>query len=207
MKDEEEFVPIRELQKIIKLKYVAAKNFGKNSGIKTLTTPSGQTLYSKKDLLTYINPNLSVEEINAKISRKNIVYCRVSSKKQEDDLQRQMELAKSEYPNYTIISDIGSGINWKRKGLKTILELSMQGHLESVIVYHKDRLARFAVELIEYIFTVNGTKLIIVNNEAEKSTEQELADDLLSIVHIYSCRKMGKRRYTKREQNDKSEDD
>lgn len=207
MKDEEEFVPIRELQKIIKLKYVAAKNFGKNSGIKTLTTPSGQTLYSKKDLLKYINPNLSVEEINAKISRKNIVYCRVSSKKQEDDLQRQLELARFEYPNHTIISDIGSGINWKRKGLKTILELSMQGHLESVIVYHKDRLARFAVELIEYIFTVNGTKLIIVNNEAEKSTEQELAEDLLSIVHIYSCRKMGKRRYTKREQNDKSEDD
>lgn len=202
----DEYVPIRELCKSIKLKYRAAKRFAKEGNIKSINTPSGQTLYSKQSIQQYINDNSNFKIQPEKIQKHNIVYCRVSSVKQENDLQRQVELAKQLYPNYTIISDVASGINWKRKGLKTILEYSMQGILESVVIFHKDRLARFAFELIEFIIKSNGGKLIIINNDNEKSNEQELAEDLLSIVHIYSCRQMGKRRYSKKSNDIKNKE-
>lgn len=205
MSNVDEYIPMRELRKIIKLEYRAAKRFGENSGIKTINTPSGQTLYSKQDLIKYVDPSRNIQEVTESKPKKNYVYCRVSSKKQENDLQRQLELARTEYPNHTIVSDIGSGINWKRKNLKTILEQSMQGNVESVTVFHRDRLARFAFELIEFIFNANNTKLIVIDKDDSKSSEQELTEDLLSIVHIYSCKQMGKRRYTKKSNDVKSE--
>ena len=99
-----------------------------------------------------------------------------------------------------IIQDIGSGINWKRSGLKTILELAMQKKLETVVVAHRDRLCRFAFELIQWILEKNEVKLVVLN-ESICSTEQELAEDLLSIIHVFSCKQMGKRRYKKEDNN------
>lgn len=195
---DDEYIPIRELCKIIKFKYRSAKKFAKESNIKFITTPSGQTLYSKKSIHKYINDNVNIPIAPEKIQKYNIVYCRVSSTKQENDLQRQVELARQLYPNHTIISDVASGINWKRKGLKTILEYAMSGVLESVTIFHRDRLARFAYELIEFIIKSNGAKLYVINEDKEKSYESELTEDLLSIIHIYSCRQMGKRRYSKK---------
>jgi len=130
----------------------------------------------------------------------------VSSNKQRDDLERQSKYLRDKYPTYTIISDIGSGINYNREGLKKILELSMSNKLSEVVVAHKDRLARFGFELIEYIFKFNGTKLTIdnQNNEKPKSDSEELSDDLLSIIHVFSCRQMGKRRYNNKNKKDKN---
>lgn len=73
----------------------------------------------------------------------------------------------------------------------------MSGELKELVVAHKDRLSRFGYELVEWIITSNGGKITILDEEIHKSTEQELAEDLLSIVHIYSCKQMGKRRYNK----------
>ncbi len=147
------------------------------------------------------------EKVNDKI-----IYCRISSKKQSDDLERQIEYCRSKFPDHELLSDIASGINFKRKNLQAILERAMQGNLKEVVVAHKDRLCRFGFDLIESIFKLTNTKLIVLNqdNECTKpSTEQELAEDLLSIVHIYSCRQMGKRRYiqkTDENKKDKAED-
>ncbi len=196
----ESFIPIREVCKILGLKYISARNFAKNAKIKTLNTPAGQTLYSKQSLLTYIDNNTFSQEItqNKKDTTKcDIFYCRVSSKKQDADLQRQVNLARVRFPSHEIITDIGSGINWKRPGLKSILERAMQGNINSVTIFHKDRLARFAFDLIRFIFETNAVELIVLDQTDDKSTEQELAEDLLSIVHIYSSRAMGKRGYSK----------
>jgi predicted site-specific integrase-resolvase len=134
-------------------------------------------------------------------TRKKFAYCRVSSGKQADDLARQVEYIKSKYPRHEVITDIGSGLNYKRKGLWKILECSMRGEVEEVVVSYTDRLARFAHELIEKILQFNNTKLVVENRRENISSEQELSEDLLAIVHVFSCRINGKRRYNKTKQS------
>ena len=123
-------------------------------------------------------------------------YCRVSSNKQSDDLQRQQQAISKLYPNHVILSDIGSGINFKRKNFNSILEDTINGKVEELIIAHRDRLSRFNFELLETIFKMCNTKLIVLDKDDHKSSESELAEDLLSIVHVFSCREMGKRRYS-----------
>ena len=158
-------------------------------------TPAGHRRINKHCLESLIfSPVGSKEE--PKSNKKNFIYTRVSSRKQLDDLTRQIEyLKKPQYASYSVIQDVGSGINFKREGLKKILQFAIQGSIGEVVVAHKDRLSRFAFDLIEYIITLGGGKITVVDNDTYHSTEQELAEDLLSIVHVYSCRQMGKRRY------------
>jgi predicted site-specific integrase-resolvase len=101
-----------------------------------------------------------------------------------------------------LVADIGSGINWKRKGFKTLLEQSMQRKISQIVVAHRDR---FAFELLESIFKINGVELLVLDEETHQSSQSELADDILSIIHIYSCRAMGKRRYDSKKNKDLSD--
>ena len=127
-----------------------------------------------------------------------ICYCRVSSKHQADDLTRQIEFMQNKYPNYEIIKDIGSGINFQRPGLLRIINRAIEGNVKEVVVAYKDRLCRFGFELLECVFTKCNVKLVVLNNELPKSAEQELSEDLLSIVHVFSCRSNGRRKYKAR---------
>lgn len=139
-------------------------------------------------------PNISKKE--------QICYCRVSSRNQKDDLERQVKSMQEQFPNAIIVKDIGSGINWKRKGLQSILQKTFNGKVEQIIIAHRDRLCRFAYELLEFIFELYKVKLVVLDSrEVEHSYQEELCDDILSIMQIYSCRKMGKRRY-KTERNE-----
>jgi predicted site-specific integrase-resolvase len=105
---------------------------------------------------------------------------------------------QKQFPNCTIVSDIGSGINWKRKGFISILEQSMQGNIKKIIIAHRDRLCRFAFEFVEWLFNKYGVELMVLNKEDKNTTKNELAEDLLSIIHIFSCRENGKRRYSRK---------
>ena len=160
-------------------------------------TPSGQRRFNLQSIQEFCTaPSARKEELP--IQKENFVYARVSSKKQMDDLSRQVEYIqqrKPEYASYTTISDIASGINFKRKGLQTILDSCIQGVIGEVIIAHRDRLSRFGFDLIKIIIEKAGGAITILDDEKNKSTEQELAEDLLSIIHIYSCRQMGKRSY------------
>jgi predicted site-specific integrase-resolvase len=98
------------------------------------------------------------------------------------------------YPQAEIITDIASGLNYKRKGLKTLLERAMSGDKLTVMVAHKDRLARFGVELIEWILQSSGSELMVLN-QSISNPQRELTEDLLAIIHIFSCRLYGQRRY------------
>ena len=100
--------------------------------------------------------------------------------------------------NHRLIKDIGSGLNYKRKGFKTILDLALGGNLQEVVVTYKDRLCRFGFELIESLVVKSGGKITVLDTDGNKSGEQELAEDLLSIIHVYSCKQMGKRSYSNR---------
>jgi predicted site-specific integrase-resolvase len=125
-----------------------------------------------------------------------ICYCRVSSHKQRDDLERQVEFLRNQYPTAEFVRDIGSGLNFKRKGLKTILERAMSGTHLTLVVAHRDRLARFEIDPIRQVLEQNSGKLVVLD-ETFLSPEQELSIDLLNIVHVFSARMHGLRSYKK----------
>ena len=130
--------------------------------------------------------------------RKKICYCRVSSSKQKEDLQRQIEYMTKKYPNYEIISDIGSGLNMNREGLKKIIDSGIKGEIEIVVVAYKDRLARFGYELIERIIKeYSNGEVKIENNEEEKTPMEELTTDIVSIMNVYVAKMNGLRKYKK----------
>ena len=131
---------------------------------------------------------------------KKIIYARVSSKKQSDNLDNQIKYLQSKYPTYELITDIGSGINFERKGFRKILEQLFSNNIQTVVVTSKDRLCRFGIELFEYIFQRFGARLeILDSNEYEpKSPNEELADDLLSIVTVFTAKHHSRRNYKKK---------
>ena len=187
----------------------ACKHFGIQSGtlrnwcdkgyIHFTKSPGGVRIFNREHLQEIFSGSDDSNASSPKTKHK-IVYCRVSSNGQKDDLQRQVDCLRDQYPNHAIIQDIGSGINFRRRGLQTILEYAMRGDLEEVVVAFKDRLCRFGFDLVQSVIEMSGGKLIVLDDENHKSSEQELAEDLLSIVHVFNCRQMGKRKYTKRSQ-------
>lgn len=123
-----------------------------------------------------------------------ICYCRVSSYKQKDDLIRQVSFMQERFPDAEIIKDIGSGLNFKRKGLNSILERAMRGTKLRLVVAHRDRLARFGFELIRFVVEANSGKLLVLSEDT-LSPDEELTKDLLNILHVFSCRMHGLRHY------------
>ena len=195
------FIPIRKATKISGLHPNTLRKYADNNKIQSYKSPAGQRMFHQLSLQKFCNPVIINNEIS-KDRKQNFIYTRVSSKKQQDDLLRQIQFLqnwKPEYTNFHVIKDIASGINFKRKGLQTILDACLQGTINELVIAHKDRLARFGFDIFKYIIEKAGGKITIINNETNegknKSSEQELAEDLLSIVHIYSCRQMGRRSY------------
>lgn len=192
-----EYISIDEASKITGLSIQTIRKLGDKKQIKCFKTPSGHRRFNKQDLEKFCDPD-SFNEKDSENTKINYIYTRVSSKKQLDDLSRQVEYIqkrKPEYSSYTTISDIASGINFKRKGLQTILDSCIQGVIGEVVIAHRDRLSRFGFDLVKIIIEKAGGTITILDDEKNKSSEQELAEDLLSIIHIYSCRQMGKRSY------------
>ena len=126
--------------------------------------------------------------------RTKVCYCRVSSTKQRDDLNRQIKQLSECFPDHKIIQGIGSGLNFKRKGFTTVLERVLSGDVSEVVVTHKDRLCRFGFDLVEWIVQKNGGRIVVLN-DTSASPQQELIADVLSILHVFSCRMHGLRKY------------
>lgn len=123
------------------------------------------------------------------------IYARVSSAKQKGDLERQVALLQSQFPNHVVVKDIGSGINFKRRGLITLLDNIFGGQVQEVVVAHRDRLSRFGFELFEFICNRFGVSLQVLSDPDIKEPIEELAKDLLSIVTVFTARYYGSRAY------------
>jgi predicted site-specific integrase-resolvase len=192
-----DYVSISEANIITGIHPQTLRKLGDQQKIKCYRTITGQRKFNRQCLEKMLNGIYYNDKIE-KDTTKNFIYCRVSSRKQMDDLSRQIEFVKSKHPGYTSyesISDVASGINFKRKGLSTILDACLQGNVGEIVVAHRDRLCRFGFDLLKLIVEKQGGKITVINDDIHKSTEQELSEDLLSIIHIYSCRQMGKRSY------------
>ena len=157
--------------------------------IKTIKTDGGHRRYIYDD------------KTDTKDTKVKFIYTRVSSAKQQPDLERQIKFLQKLYPDYKVISDIGSGLNFKRKGFNKLLEAILTGTVKEVVVAHKDRLCRFGFEIFENLCKHFSTTLTIVNNKDGKSQTDELAEDLLSIITVFTARFYGQRKYTRRGRN------
>ena len=130
-----------------------------------------------------------------------VVYCRVSSKGQKADLKRQLAAMQQ----WTLargmtvdewVEEVGGGMNFKRPLFLSLVDRIVRGEIKTLVVAHKDRLMRFGFDLLQHLCTENGCELIVVN-QPYLSPEKEMVDDLLAIVHTFSCRLYGMRKYQK----------
>ena len=168
------------------------RNWDKNGTLKPSHITSGGTRYYSQDQLNHFLGLKSKTNMDKKI----IGYCRVSSHKQKDDLERQIENVRAymyaKGYQFEIISDIGSGLNYNKKGLNQLIDMITNSEVDKIVVLYKDRLIRFGYELIENICEKYGTKIEVIDN-TEKTEEQELVEDLIQIVTVFSCRLQGKK--------------
>ena len=142
-------------------------------------------------------------KINEKSEEKRISigYARVSSHDQKEDLERQAKVLEKrcqEENDYEIIKDLGSGLNFKKKGLKKLIHLIINSRLDKIFITHKDRLLRFGSELIISIAKQFGTEVVILNQKV-KTFEEELSGDVLEIITVFSAKMYGKRSHKNKE--------
>ena len=168
---------------------------------------NGYRYYTKEQVEQFAEQFNTIKNKN----RINIGYCRVSTNKQKDDLSRQVEnvelYLKSLKTPYQIIKDIGSGINYNKKGLSELLELICKNKVDTVYVLYKDRLVRFGFEILQKVAELHNTQIVVLDNE-DKTKEQELVEDLMQIITVFSYRLHGKRAAkTKQLMKDLVEDD
>lgn len=184
------YYSINEFSKILGVSAQTLRNWDANGKLHPHhTSTNGYRYYSHEQLNQVMN-------IKPNLNRLTIGYCRVSSHKQKDDLERQIENVKTyliaKGQPFEIISDIGSGINYKKKGLKELIKLITQNKVEKVVILYKDRLLRFGFELVEYIASLYNCEIEIMDS-TEKSEQQELVEDLVQIITVFSCKLQGKR--------------
>lgn len=130
-----------------------------------------------------------------------ISYCRVSSRNQKDDLLSQQKAVAAFCTSAGIainesISEIGGGLNLKRKQFVRLMSMIEARAIHTLVVAHKDRLARFGMDWFEHYLEHHGCNLVVINNES-LSPESEMVQDLMAIIHCFSCRLYGLRRYKK----------
>ncbi len=154
-------------------------------------TQGGQRRYDVSSLPLYKKHTPSFNE------RPTIAYARVSSHDQKEDLQRQKQMLElfcsSHGWTFEIISDMGSGLNYSKKGLKLLLQRIIDGNVGRLVVTHKDRLLRFGSELIFAICEAKAIEVVLINQGDKPSFEEELASDVLEIITVFSAKLYGSR--------------
>lgn len=162
-------------------------------------TPTDRRFYTYDQYLDY-------KGLKNNSDRKIIIYTRVSTNNQKDDLLNQVNFLQNFINSKgiivdQIIQDVGSGLNYKRKKWNELLDEVMENKIDTIIVSNKDRFIRFGFEWFERFLGKFNTKILVVNNEL-LSPQEELVQDIISILHVFSCRIYGLRKYKKRIKGD-----
>lgn len=177
------YVKLREAVERTGLHPHTLRKYADAGAIPSIRTPAGQRLFDIDSFVGSQHPAYI------------IAYARVSSRKQQDDLERQVAYLKAKEPHAEVITDIASGLNFKRKGLKAILERCLQGDKLTLVVAHRDRLARFGFDLIEWLIQRNGGQIVVLSKSAHTRPTDELLQDLLAILSGFAARMHGLRKY------------
>jgi predicted site-specific integrase-resolvase len=187
---------LNEFAKLINRSVKTLQKWDRLGKLKAHRTATNRRYYTHDQYLEY----MGIVQKNA-LPKKIIVYSRVSSANQKDDMKSQRQaletfcaargLAVDEW-----FQDIGSGLNYKRKNFTKLMNLVETGEISTLIIAHKDRLVRFGFEWFQYFCEKPGTQIVVMNQET-LSPEPEMTQDLISIIHTFSCRLYGLRKYKK----------
>ncbi len=182
----------REAAKILGVHVSSLRRWENEGKLKAIRTPGGQRRFILEEI-----------EKAAGVPRavRTVCYGRVSTHSQQDDLQRQLEHLRQRYPEAEIISETGSGLNFRRKKFLSVLERIIDGDIQRLVVAHPDRLVRFGIELVKWLCEKFECNLVVLNDR-KLSPEQELVQDMLSIIHCFSSRLYGLRKYSKQVKED-----
>jgi putative resolvase len=184
----EDLVQIGEAAKIRGVSIDTLRRWEKSGKLKAEKTEGGHRRYRVADLLKVDNSSL----------RFTVIYGRVSTPDKKDDLARQIGVLelycqKQGCENVYTLKDVGSGLNYKKRGLLKLIDLLQRNEVERLIITDKDRLLRFGSELIFALCENNGTEVIILNKPINQEPEQELVEDVLAVITVMSARLYGKR--------------
>ena len=185
----------KEVSKILNVTVFTLQVWDRKGKLKAYRTPTGRRYYTEKQINEVLGINQTTEK------RKVIAYSRVSSKNQKDDLKNQANFIR-EFCNSNgiiideYIEDIGSGLNYNRINWNKLLDSVMKNEIETIYITYKDRFIRFGFDWFRNFCEKFGTKIIVLNNEVS-SPSKELVDDLISIIHVFSSRIYGLRKYIK----------
>jgi putative resolvase len=202
----EEYLSGSKASKILGVHQRTLYKWDEQKIIETIRTPGGKRLYNVKKYLANIEKNRPKEEArkteinvdnNIYNTKRKIIYARVSSVGQINDLERQIKLLKEKYPKHELIKDVGSGLNMNRKGLRKIIDYAIIGDIEEVVVVYKDRLTRYGYELIEDLIKKYSNGRIILLDDKKKEAKEELVEDVLQIMNIFVAKINGMRKYKK----------
>jgi len=184
---------IGETAEILGVSVKTVRRWADSGKLKSTRSPTGHRRFNLIDIQE-VRDGVTVKPQ----TRVTINYARVSSQDQKADLERQIKVLES-YSSchgwqYETISDLGSGLNYKKKGLKKLLNRIMKGDVGRLVLTHKDRLLRFGSELVFAMCEEFNTEVVIINQSKEEiSFEQELATDMIELVTVFSARLYGSR--------------
>lgn len=182
------FIKIGEASKILGVSIQTLRRWEETGYLMPERKSKGGTRYYKLDIIS--KKKVTSSDLTA-------AYARVSSHDQSKDLERQVEVLTNyclrQGWNYQAIQDLGSGMNYQKKGLKTLISLIIEQKISRLVLTHKDRLLRFGAEIIFALCEIKQIEVVIINKGDEVSFEEELAQDVLEIITVFSARLYGSR--------------
>ena len=183
-------ISIGEAAKLLGVSLTTLRRWEASGKLVPERTKGGRRRYA----LSSLRPDLVRHDV---VVRKTIAYARVSSHDQKEDLERQKQVLELYCAHHgwahEIISDLGSGMNYRKKGLKRLLDAIIEGSIQRLVITHKDRLLRFGAELVFAVCEAKGVEVIILNQGEDTSFEEDLARDVLEIITVFSARLYGAR--------------
>lgn len=184
-------IGINEASELLGVSITTLRRWDKAGLLVAERTPSGHRKYD----ISKIDPNL-LHGVGS-VSRKTVAYARVSGPDQKDDLERQTQVLElycaRQGWQFEIIKDLGSGMNYRKKGLKRLLDDILNNQIGRLVLTHKDRLLRFGAELVFALCEARNVEVVIINQGENLSFEEELAQDVLEIITVFSARLYGSR--------------
>lgn len=182
----EKSLSIGQAAKYLGVSIVTLRRWNKSSKISSFRTFGNHRRFRMNDLAKIIHPN---------IKKLHVGYARVSTYGQKEDLQKQIKILEHSIKNdhVMVISDLGSGLNYKKKGLNKLFDLIIHNQVDTLYLTHKDRLLRFGSEIFFKICEYVGTKVIILNTVENKTFESTLAEDVIELMTVFSAKLYGKR--------------
>lgn len=189
---------ISQLSKKLNIAAGTLRRWEREGKITSFRTEGGHRRYDE---------NQFVKNLNQTNTKKTIAYARVSTKGQNKDLERQVEMlslyCSSKGYNFTLIQDFGSGINYKKKGLLELIKMIDNNEVERIVLTNRDRLIRFGYELIYFLCELKNVEIEIINDNHHLDSQSEFVNDVVEIITVFSSKLYGSRSHQNKNSIDK----